>query len=118
VESVGARGSRRAGASRPRRGKPSFAVGGEGQHRSNVFGCQVGEISEDLLFAQAGGEVLQDVVDRNAQAPDARLSAPLIRFDGDQILPGHDLTVRSFLSSVKVPVRLGSRYNSRLSPHN
>ena len=42
---------------------------------------EIREIGKDLGLGHAGGEVRQDVVDRDTQATDARLPAPLTRFD-------------------------------------
>ena len=80
-----ARDSDGAGVSRPKGSQTPFPVGGEGQTGSNVFFCQVGEVTQDLVFRHSGSEIVQDIVDCYPHAPDAGLPAPYSRLDRDDL---------------------------------
>ena len=65
--------------------KLSLTVGGEGEAGADVFRGEFGEVFEDFGFGHAGGEVFQDVVNRNPHPPEAGFAAALPRFDGDEV---------------------------------
>src|SRR6186713_364284 len=60
-----------------------FAVRGEGEAGADVLGFKVREVREDLGFRHAGREVVENVIDRDPQAANARLAAALGGVDGD-----------------------------------
>lgn len=61
-----------------------LAVSGEGETGADVIACQIREVLEDLVLGHPGGKILQHVVHGDTEAPDARLAAPLARFDGSE----------------------------------
>jgi hypothetical protein len=69
--------------------QPSLSVSGEGQASQDVLAGKVGKISQDLILRHAGSEVLQYVVDSDAQPADTRLATTLVRLDGDSVLIPH-----------------------------
>ena len=58
-----------------------------------MLGAKAREVGEDLGFRHAAGQVLQDVIDRNASPYDAGLSAPDLRSYRDEIFPSHTIRV-------------------------
>ena len=66
---------------------------GEPQGSGNVLGLQVGELFEDLLGGEPGGQEIQHVGHPDAQAPDAGPAPALLGIDGDAAqLASHELT--------------------------
>lgn len=61
----------------------------EGEARPDVLGAEAREVCEDLGFRHPAGEVLQDVIDRDAGPRDARLPAPDAGSHGDEVFPSH-----------------------------
>lgn len=49
----------------------------------DIVGLQVRKIGQNLVLAHATGEVLEHILDRDAQTPDTGLAAPFPRLDGD-----------------------------------
>ena len=78
-------GSGRKVASRGQRQLHSFTVGGIGKAGLYILGRKIGKIAEQLLRGHPGGEVLEHLVHRDAQAANARLAAPLARLDGNEV---------------------------------
>lgn len=77
----------RAAASLRRHGyQLSLSVSGEGQAGPDVLPGKVGKVAQDLILRHAGSEVLQDVIDRDAQPADAGLATALPLLDGDSVL--------------------------------
>src|SRR4029077_1566174 len=58
-------------------------VSGVAEARQDVFVRQVRIIRNDLFLGHPRGQVRQNVVNRDAQRSDARLTAPLVRLDGN-----------------------------------
>lgn len=67
----------------------TLTISREGEASTDVLGCEVGEIGEDLPFRHPGSEILEDIVHGNAQPADARLSATLARLNRDDISVVH-----------------------------
>jgi hypothetical protein len=74
------------------------------QARTNVVGTEAWEIGQDLRLAHPSGQILQNIVDGDARAFDARLTAPHARCDRDTVFesPGTRL--------FKVPPRCKAHY--------
>ena len=69
---------------------PTFALGQRRRPgKQDVLAGKVGKISQDLILRHAGSEVLQYVVDSDAQPADTRLATTLVRLDGDSVLIPH-----------------------------
>lgn len=80
----------RRGISRGRHGDQfPFPVSGKGQTGADVIVREVREIPKDIVFGHAGGQILQHLVDRNAETADAGFPAALARLDGDPVLVVH-----------------------------
>jgi hypothetical protein len=71
--------------------RDAFTISGVAQASQDVGLGQVGKIFEDFVVGHAGGEVSQDVVDRNAHATDAGFAAAFTGFDGNDVLVLVDL---------------------------
>jgi hypothetical protein len=71
--------------------EPALAVSRKGESGANVLTLEVREVVEDLVLAHAPGEVVEDVVDGDAEPADARLPAPFPRLDGDPLAVVHAL---------------------------
>lgn len=69
--------------------KAALARGGECQGGSDVIRLQIGEIGQDLRLGHPTGEVLQDVSDGDARAPDAGLPAPDPRGQRNEVFQSH-----------------------------
>src|SRR3954451_10730737 len=67
--------------------QPPLAVGCERQARLQIFSGQLGKVGQQLVGRHAPREVLQDVLHGHPHATDARLPAPLARFDGNPRSP-------------------------------
>jgi len=63
----------------------ALPICGKSQARTNVLLGKVREIAQNLLVAHAGCEIIENVVNSDSQAPNARLAAALARFDGDDL---------------------------------
>jgi len=68
-----------------------FAVCGEGQRGLDVFPLKIGKILHNLLRRHAPGQVIEDIVNRDPQAADARLSSALVRFNRAKLWEGRAL---------------------------
>src|SRR6266849_1753315 len=71
--------------------KSPLTVRGEGDACLEIVAGEVREIFEDLIFGHVGGQILQHLIDSNAQAANTRLSAALVWVNGDVILIIHVL---------------------------
>ncbi len=60
-----------------------FPIRRQAQAGSNVFGAQFREILQDFLRRHPGRQILQHVINRDPQAPETRLAAPLAGFDSN-----------------------------------
>src|SRR3954454_12506019 len=76
------RGSRRAEASRGYEELP-FPIGRERKAGANVVTSEFGEVGENLGLGHAGREILQDVLNCDAHAPNTRLPTALAGFNGN-----------------------------------
>ena len=74
--------------------KLTLTVSGKGNARFQIFTSQVGKILEDFFFRHIGGKLLQNLVHRNSQTADTRLSATLVGVNCNVILVVHDLRLR------------------------
>jgi PIN domain nuclease of toxin-antitoxin system len=61
----------------------TFTVGSKRQCRANVYAFQVGKVCEYFILGHSAGQVVKDVVHRDAQPTQARLPAALSRLNGD-----------------------------------
>lgn len=59
------------------------------QAGEDVLVRQVGEVGKDLCLCHPGGEVRQDVIDRDAEATDARPAASFFGLNGDDVCVVH-----------------------------
>lgn len=66
-----------------------FTVRRVGQAGQDVGIGQLREIIQDLLMRHAGGKPAKHVCDCDSHVPNARATAPLARFDGDDALIVH-----------------------------
>ena len=60
-------------------------IGGVLQARTDVFLRQIWEVSQNLFIRHAGRQVLENIVDGDPHAPDARLPASLAGLDRDDV---------------------------------
>jgi hypothetical protein len=72
---------------------PHRLFGGERQAGADVFGRQLGEVRQRVFHTHAAGQVIQHVAHGDAHAADARLPAPLARFDRDESGAVHAVTL-------------------------
>ena len=75
---------------------PHAAVSLDPRRRRDRPGCplrSIRKVGKDLLGRHTGGQVFQDVLDGQAQPPDARLPAALVRFKRNQLRVVHEVTV-------------------------
>ncbi len=67
-----------------------FFTGGKCEEALNfyksIFGGEIRKVLQNLLLGHAGSQILEDVVDGNAQAANARLAAALAGLDSDELL--------------------------------
>lgn len=69
----------------------------------NIFFCKVRKIFQDFILRHTRGEILQDIVDGDAHAADARLAAALAGLDSDDVLVTHLLTGAGLLVKLGRP---------------
>ena len=79
------------------------------QARANVIGMKAWEIREDLRLAHPAGQILQNIVDGDARAFDARLTAPHARCDRDTIFETHGTRLFKVPPRCKAPHYLRSK---------
>jgi hypothetical protein len=60
-----------------------FAVGGVGEAGEDVLLGEGREVVEDVVGCHASSEIGQDIIDGDAQAPDAGFARAFPRFQGD-----------------------------------
>jgi hypothetical protein len=72
----------------------ALAVSRKAVDGEEVVVLEVREVREDLRLGHPGGQIRQDVVDRDAQAPDARLAPALPRLDGYTLGGVHEVDSR------------------------
>jgi hypothetical protein len=72
--------------------KLAFTISREGQTCPNVLLLELGEVAEDLLFAHAGREVVEDVIHSDAQPSNDGLASALARLVSNAVLIVHDVT--------------------------
>lgn len=63
----------------------ALLCGGVGDRGSNVVTLQVGVVAQDFFFGSAGCQHIQDVLDTDAHAADARATAAFAWFNGDTL---------------------------------
>ncbi len=51
----------------------------------DIFICQIRKIAHDLFGRHPGGEIFQHIANRDPHPADARLPAPFIRLDCDEV---------------------------------
>ena len=61
------------------------ATTGEAEARGDIRGIEIGQLREDLLQREPGGQEIEDVNDTDAHSAHARTPATLLRIDGDAI---------------------------------
>lgn len=61
----------------------ALTIGGVGEARVNIGGCQVWEVGENFFFRHPDREVRENVVDGDPHPTDRRPSTAFPRFDGD-----------------------------------
>ena len=83
------RGFRQTGVSSIHRKLVMLTVGGVGQTGLNVIGRQVVEFRKDFGGRHPRRELIQHVINRNAQPAYTRLAATLSRLDGDEFFVVH-----------------------------
>ena len=66
----------------------------EGEGRPDVLALEVREVGQDFVLAHPAGEVVEDVVDSDPEAANARLAAALPRLDGDSVAVVHEVETR------------------------
>lgn len=79
-------GSGRTAASTWNLNESALSIGGESEDRADVLRLEVRKVSEDLLLAHAGSEVVEHVVDRDPQTADTGFAASLPGLDRDASL--------------------------------
>jgi hypothetical protein len=60
-----------------------FPIRGEPKAGSDILQLKLGKVLDELLGGHPRGELIQDVVHRDPESSDARLSAPLAGLDRD-----------------------------------
>ena len=66
--------------------QPPLSIGGKCQAcTTDIIRRQIGKIAENFVGGHSRGEVFQHISDGDPQSADARLPAPLIRLDRDQL---------------------------------
>jgi hypothetical protein len=68
------------------------SIGGEGETSAYVVLGQIGEFLENVSMRHPGCQVFEDVVNSNAQAANARLTAAFTRFHRDDVQISHTAT--------------------------
>ena len=68
----------------------AFTVSGESEAGLQILGGKIGKVGEDFLFGHAAGEIVEDIVNRDAEPADARFAAALVGFDRDDVLVAHE----------------------------
>lgn len=87
----------------------TLAIGGKCKAGADVFFGEVREILENLFVAHAASQVLEDVIDRDAEATDTRLTASLARLDRNDLGIVHGFKLRQFAGKCKFERRLPRR---------
>ena len=67
----------------------AFTVGGECEAGLQILGGKMGKVGEEFLFGHATGEIVEDIVDRDAKPANARFAAALVGLDRDDVLVVH-----------------------------
>jgi len=68
-------------------------VGGKAQRGGNVVPIQYRKIFQDFLRRHARRQIFQYVLNRDAQAANAWLTAPLAQFDGENVAVMHEVAL-------------------------
>ena len=71
----------------------AFTMSGEGEASGEVLRFQFREVFENLFLRHSPGEVFEDIFHRDAHAPDAWLSAALVRRDRNALMKVHGVNV-------------------------
>jgi len=66
-----------------------FTVGGESEASLQILGGKIGKVGEDFRFGHAAGEIIEDIVNRDAEPADARFAAALVCLDRNDGLVVH-----------------------------
>src|ERR1035441_5736159 len=67
----------------------ALAVCCEGEAGTNIFFSEIGKVAQNLLVGHSAGQIIQNVVDGDAQAANASLTATLAGIDGDDLRVVH-----------------------------
>ena len=86
-----------------------FSVCGKGEACADVLSRQLREVSQNLLLAHAGSEVLKDVGDRDPHSADARFAAPLSRLNRNNLQVVHVSSIPPFHNRQQVQGRAEAR---------
>lgn len=70
--------------------KFSLSVSREGDAWADIFASKVREILQNFFFGHTRGEILQNVIDRNAKPSDAGFAASLPKFYCNAVFVIHD----------------------------
>lgn len=65
--------------------EPTLPVGGKRQRGANILALQVGVVAQNFILRHSARQVVEDVVHRDAQPSQARLTAALPWLDGDSL---------------------------------
>ncbi len=65
--------------------EPTFPISRKGQRSTNILALQVRKVRKNFILRHSASQVVKNVVHRNAQAAQARLTAALPWLDGDSL---------------------------------
>jgi hypothetical protein len=74
------------------------------QASPNVFGLEIRKIAEDFRFTNASGQQVEHILDPDAQAPNARPSATLIRIKSDPLCVLHTTQCIGFRAFIQADI--------------
>ena len=74
-------------------GQATLAVSSKGEAGPDVVGLQVRTIAQQVRLGHSPGEILEDVLDCDAGASDARFASANARGDDDAVFPGHGVAL-------------------------
>jgi len=89
---VAVRGFRPAGVSSGENLEFAFAVGGKGQTGADAGFAQERKVGQNLGLGHAGGQIIEHIIEGDAQAANAGLAAPLAWFNRDDARLVHALS--------------------------
>ena len=88
----------------------ALAVSREGEAGADIFAREIRKITENLVFGHTGGEILEDVVNRNPHAADTGFTSPLMRFDRYDVPVVHNAVLRTSSGKAIEPVAVSFRF--------